>query len=380
MIEKGIFPKTRRFDLVVPRPPLPTQVVIGKDILRKVSGEVDLSPYNLFVIITENRLMYPFGAKLTEGLQKTGKPVRVFTSEGSEKNKTLAEASRILTDVLKIGSGVGRKTTLIFALGGGVIGDVGGLVAKLALRGIDCDQVPTTFLSMVDSSLGGKTGVDHEGLKNRIGAFHQPKATIMDIDNLESLPPREIGSGFGEAIKHAFSDPKIFKFISGENIESIMKNDRKLIRLLELSARYKMSIVSQDFEEKTGVRQVLNLGHTLGHAIETAGGLMQFTHGEAVAIGLTGTILISNKLGLLSEQDKNKMLEVMKRFNLPTSTADVHRDVRIDRDSLWKIISSDKKVINGVPKFVLLKGIGKFKAGCQVDAKIVNAALDVITS
>ena len=378
-MQKEIGNNLQRFSLEVPRPSLFTKIVVGKDILPNISRVVDLDGYNRFIIVTEDKLAnsYSLGLKLKEGLKEADKPIKVITSEGTEKNKTLTEANRILKEVLSDPE-IDRKTTLILNLGGGVIGDVGGFVASQALRGIDCFQIPTTLLAMADSSLGGKTGVDYKDIKNRIGLFHLPRATIMDIDVLKKLPERQIISGFGELIKHAFSDIEIFNFVSGENIESIMKDEDKLIKLLELSARYKMGIVTQDFEEKTGARQVLNLGHTLGHAIESVGGLKQFTHGEAVAIGLTGIILISNKLELLSDQDKNKILEVMRQFKLPTSTVNVNRDIHIDKDQLWKIMGSDKKAVDGIPKFVLIEGIGKLKTGCKVEREMVDRALDVV--
>ncbi|MDP2693019.1 MAG: 3-dehydroquinate synthase family protein, partial [bacterium] len=280
-----------------------------------------------------------------------------------------------LAGVLQINPPIDRKI-LILALGGGVMGDVTGYVAGRTLRGVDYFQVPTTLLAMVDSSLGGKTAVDYEGVKNRIGSFHLPRATVEDIDVLRSLPERQITSGLAEFVKHAFSDPEIFEFISGEDGKSIMEDSDKLIEALRLSARYKMGIVSQDFEERIGVRQVLNLGHTLGQAIEAAAGLTTLTHGEAVAIGMAGIILMSNELKILSDQDRDMMLNTMERFNLPTSTFGI---VDIDRESLWKIIAQDKKAVNGVPKFVLLEGIGKPKPGCLVDREIVNHALDQIT-
>lgn len=363
--------ETRRFDLEVARLPLPTAVVIGKGILSNIPDAIDLFGYTQFIIVTEEQLRIPFGSKLEEGLRKTGKPVHVLTSEGSELNKTEEEADKILASVLRINPPIDRKI-LMFALGGGVMGDVTGYVAGRTLRGVDYFQIPTTLLAMVDSSLGGKTAVDYEGIKNRIGSFHLPRATVEDVDVLGSLPQRQITSGFAEFVKHAFLDQEIFKFISGENGESIMKDSDKLIEGLRLSARYKMGIVSQDFEEKTGVRQVLNLGHTLGQAIEAAAGLEKLTHGEAVAIGMAGIILMSNELKMLSDQDRAMMLDTMQRFNLPTSTSG------IDRDLIWKIMAQDKKAVNGVPKFVLLEGIGKSKAGCLVDKKIVNHALDKI--
>lgn len=362
-----------RFHVEVPRPPLSTEIVIGKNLLGNLSKVVDTSKYSGFVTITEENelLKDKLGSKLVEGIYDPAKSIDVFTFPGSEKNKTEEISDKILGKILKIDPPVDRNV-LILALGGGVVGDMAGYIAGRCLRGVDYFQVPTTLLAMVDSSLGGKTAVDYGGVKNRIGSFHLPRATIEDIDVLKSLPERQIASGLAEFVKHAFLDPEIFKFISGEDGKSIIEDSDKLIEGLRLSARYKMGIVSQDFEEKTGVRQVLNLGHTLGQAIEAAAGLEKLTHGEAVAVGMAGIILMSNKLKMLSDQDKDMMLDIMKRFNLPTSTSS------IDRDVIWERMAQDKKAVNGVPKFVLLEGIGKSKAGCLVDKQIVDDVLEEI--
>lgn len=375
---KGLVsPETRRFKLEVPRPPLPTEVVIGQDILNRIPSVIDLSGYTQFVIVTEEGLeaQFEFGSKVKEGLQKTGKPVHIFTSEGSERKKTEEEADKILAGVLRIEPQIDRKL-LMLAVGGGVMGDVVGYVASRALRGVDYFQVPTTLLAMVDSSIGGKTGVDFDDIKNRVGSFHLSRATIEDIDVLKKLPKRQITSGFAEFVKHAFLDENIFKFILGESDRSIIGDRDKLIKGLELSAKYKLGIVSQDYEEKTGVRQVLNLGHTFGHALETGAGLEKLTHGEAVAIGLTGAISMSYRLGLLSAENTRGMIDVIIRFGLPRSTKGI---VDIDRNLLWKIMASDKKAVNGVPKFTLLEGIGRPKVGCLVDKKIVDEVLDLIS-
>lgn len=361
-----------RFNVEVPRPPLPTEVIIGKNILSNIADTIDLSRYTQFVIVTEDQLKAPFGSKLQEGLQKTGKPVHIFTSEGSEANKTEEEADRILDNILTIEPTIDRKLA-VFALGGGVIGDVVGYDAGRTLRGVDIFQVPTTLLAMVDSALGGKTAVDHRGIKNRTGSFHLPRGTVEDIDVLKSLPERQIVSGLAELVKHSFLDPKIFEFIfkSERAGKSVMNDDDSLIEGLKLSAKYKMSIVSQDYEERTGARQVLNLGHTLGQAIEAAAGLNDLTHGEAVAIGMAGIILMSHELKMLSDLDKNLMLATMRKFKLPTSTRGINRDL------LWKIIAQDKKAVNGIPKFVLLEGIGKPRVGLQVAKEVIDRALDL---
>lgn len=368
----------QRISFEVNRSALTTDVIIGKNILENLSNLVVLSTYSQFVIITEKNIGDNYGSQLIKGLGLTsGQKTHTFNLEGGEVNKTKENAGKIMGKILALKDPpVDRKTTLLLALGGGVVGDMTGYIASESLRGLDYFQIPTTLLAMADSSLGGKTGVVYENIKNMIGSFHLPAATIMEIDILESLPRRQIISGFGELIKHAFLDPKIFKFISGETIGSILENDDKLIKLLKLSAEYKMSIVSQDYEEKTGKRKVLNLGHTLGHAFETVTGLGKLTHGEAVAIGLTGIIVMSNRQDLLSDTDTLAMLKIMHEFNLSGLT-DTVSDV--DRNLLWEtIVRGDKKTVNGMPGFVLLKGIGEPEVDCKVDRELFNRVLDRI--
>lgn len=361
----------KRFGLKVPRPPLPTEVIIGKKILGNVSNIVNLSSYSQFVVVSDSRLVPTFGSVLRVGLEKTGKPVHLFEVEASESNKTEQVSDEVLSEVLAINPVIDRKLA-IFALGGGVIGDMAGYVASRTLWGVDCLQVPTTLLAMVDSSLGGKAAVDYNNVTNMIGAFHLPRATIMDVNTLCSLPPRQFTSGLAELVKHGFLDPKSAQFISTTDAESLKKDNDQLIEGLSISAQYKMSIVSQDFEEKTGKRKVLNFGHTIGRAFETATGLTRFTHGEAVSLGMIAAIFISYRTGLLPAGDTSEMFGILNRFNLPMFTSD------IDKDLLWKAISADKKSVNGVPRFVLLEGIGKPKIDCEVDRKTVDEVLNGI--
>lgn len=370
-MNQGTSPETRKSDWKVPRPPLPTRIVIGKNILGNIQDVVDLSPYTQFVVVADSRLAVSF--RLINGLEQTGKPIHLFTVDASESNKTEDQSDKVLAEVLSIKPVIDRKL-LICALGGGVIGDMTGYVASRVLRGVDYFQIPTTLLAMVDSSLGGKTAVDYNNITNMIGAFHLPRATVMDVDTLCSLPTRQFTSGLAELVKHGFLDSGLAKFISGTDEKSLRENDDQLIEGLDLSAKYKMSIVEQDFEEKTGVRKVLNFGHTIGRAFETATGLTRFTHGEAVSLGMTAAILISVRAGLLSEQEADGMLGIIKRFNLPTTTSDV------DRNLLWEAISADKKSVNGVPRFVLLKGVGKPKIDCIVDRKTVDEVLERVCS
>lgn len=364
-------PLTQGFDVEIKRDPLISGIIIGRNILERVAELTDLSRYTQFVIVTEPQVNNNFGQQLIRGL-KTSRPVHVFETKGGEINKTENEADKIVTKLSGLKNLPVDRKTLLLALGGGVVGDMTGYIAGKYLRGVDYFQVPTTFLAMVDASLGGKTAVDHRDFKNMIGLFHLPKAIIMDIVTLETLPDRQFKSGMGELIKHAFLSPELFSRLSKISARSLRANDSELIDLLMLSAHYKMSIVEQDYEEKTGARKVLNFGHTLGHALETAMGLGHYTHGEAISIGMAGAIMISHLEGLLSKEDMNKMLSILKRFGLPIKTSNV------DLNLLRQVMSYDKKSIGGKPRFVLLEGIGKPKIDCEVDKKVINRVLQGI--
>lgn len=370
---KEIIPSNpQKLSFEIKRPALNTNVIIGKNILGKLDSLIDLSSYTQFIIITEKNIGTRFDFQLMRGLSLIpGRSIYEFNIKGGEINKTENNANKeIMARIFSIENPpVDRKTTLVLALGGGVVGDMAGYVAGKILREVDILQLPTTFLGMVDSSLGGKTAVNYNGITNRIGVNHLPIATIMDTATLKSLSDREFKSGMGELIKHAFLSPELFEFMSKIDPETLHKNDAQLIKILQLSANYKMGVVGRDFEEKTGVRQELNLGHTIGRALETAVGLEKLTHGEAVAIGTLGAILISYKSKLLSDHDTVAMIRLLKRFNLLVSVSDV------DENLLWEAMGLDKKSVGGEPRFVLLKGIGKPKTDCKVDKGIIEEVL-----
>lgn len=371
MILKPMSEHITRLELNIPRSPLPTTIIVGANILGKIPDELDLSSHTQFIVITDDQLNIPGQVEFAQRLEQTSKPVHQFTISASEINKTEEEANRVLSEILASEPPVDRKM-LIFALGGGVIGDMAGYIAGKCLRGVDYCQVPTTLLAMVDSSLGGKTAVDYKGITNMIGVFHLPWATVMDVNVLRTLPDRQFQSGLAELVKHAFLDTELFRFIAGINALDLRQSNDKLIEGLRLSAGYKMSIVGQDFEERTGKRKILNLGHTIGRAIETATGLTRFTHGEAVSLGTTAALMISNEVGLLPKQEMENLLDIIERFGLLTRTSN------IDRDILWAAINVDKKSVGGIPKFVLLEGIGKARIDCEVDRQIVDKVLDGI--
>jgi 3-dehydroquinate synthase len=351
------------------RLPLTCQIIIDQGVLPGIPSLVDLSNYSQFIIVADKQLNHPAN-QLIKGLQKTKKPVCLIKQPAGEINKTEKQANIILSKILNLKPVIDRKI-LILALAGGVIGDLTGYVAAKILRGVDYFQIPTTFMAMVDSSLGGKTAVDHLGITNMIGFFHLPKTVIMDVNLLKTLPNEQWRAGLAELIKHALLEPKLFSLINQTNFEALKTNPLLLIKVLKLSAQYKMGVVSEDFEEKTGQRKLLNFGHTVGRALEAASDF-KLNHGQAVSLGMTAALKISQQKKLLSQNEFTKTLNLIKKYHLPMKTK------KINLKKFWQALSLDKKSMSGQPRFILLCRIGQPKINCQVNKKIINQVLKEI--
>ena len=261
-----------------------------------------------------------------------------------------------------------NRSDLLISLGGGVICDITGFAAASWMRGIDFIQIPTTLLAQIDASVGGKTGINHALGKNLIGAFHQPKAVLINVSSLNTLPAREFNAGIGEAIKYGgINQVKFFQWLS-QHVEAIKQKDPKtLLQLISQCCQFKAEIVEQD-EKEQGIRALLNLGHTFGHAIEIATHY-QYLHGEAVGLGMVMAAELSNQLGHC-EADIRKMLEnLLQAFDLP-----IMLDSNLPASTLLTAMKSDKKVINDQHRLILMKGIGgAFIAEGVKDAAILTA-------
>lgn len=246
------------------------------------------------------------------------------------------------------------RTCLLIALGGGVIGDLTGFVAACYQRGVKFIQIPTTLLAQVDSSVGGKTAVNHALGKNMIGAFHQPVAVIADTNTLSTLPDREFSAGLAEVIKYGIIRDKVFYSWLEDNIELIMQRDNDAMEYcIERSCINKAEVVAED-ETESGIRAILNLGHTFGHAIETALNYKEWLHGEAVGCGMLMAADLSRRLGLLDEDKVNSIRSILERINLPTS---IHENVKADQ--MFENMKVDKKSRDGVLYLILLNDIGE---------------------
>lgn len=268
-----------------------------------------------------------------------------------EQFKTLDIVNRIFTTLLE--GHFDRRTTLI-ALGGGVVGDMTGFAAAAYQRGVNFIQIPTTLLSQVDSSVGGKTGVNHPLGKNMIGAFHQPQAVVIDIDTLNTLEPRELSAGIAEIIKYGLIiDGEFFDWLE-ENVEKLLDRDpAALTYAIRRSCEIKADVVAAD-EKEAGQRALLNLGHTFGHAIETAMGYGNWLHGEAVGCGMVMAARMSTNLGWMTSEELERATNLIQRARLPvTPPADM------SAKTFLELMQVDKKVIDGSLRLVLLKGIGQ---------------------
>ena len=318
-------------------------------------GDSDaLAPFikgSMVVIVTNATLAPLFLARVRDSVIALGKRVLEVVLPDGEAYKTAASLDQIYSAML--GANCDRKTTLI-ALGGGVIGDVAGYAAATYQRGIPFIQMPTTLLAQVDSSVGGKTAVNHALGKNMIGAFYQPQAVLSDTSVLKSLPPREYAAGMAEIIKHALIfDVDHLAELERDVAQLAARDDQTLARVIAHSCRIKADVVKRDERETLGIRALLNLGHTFGHAIETEMGYGAWVHGEAVAAGCVLALELSCELGHLSVADVERATRLFAAFNLPV------KPPKVAAAKLVAHMQRDKKNEGGVVTLVLLKRLGE---------------------
>jgi 3-dehydroquinate synthase len=302
------------------------------------------------VAVVTNTVVAPlYLAQLTKTLEAAGKRVIPIVLPDGEEEKNWACLMRIF-DVL-LTEKCDRKTTLI-ALGGGVIGDMTGFAAAAYMRGVPFIQVPTTLLAQVDSSVGGKTGINHPLGKNMIGAFYQPQAVIADTATLATLPQEELAAGLAEVIKHgAIIDAPFFDWIEANITKLVDKDPGALAYAIQRSCEIKADVVRQD-EKETGLRAILNFGHTFGHAIEAGLGYGKWLHGEAVGCGMAMAADLSHRMGFISEAEKARVAALVKAAGLPTVAPD------LGNDRWLELMQVDKKNEGGQIKFILIKPLG----------------------
>ncbi len=299
-------------------------------------------------IVTDSNVGPIYAQQLKEVLERTGNKIYIFTIPAGEANKNLDVVQTVYTYLIEEHF---ERRDKIVALGGGVVGDLAGFTAATYLRGIDFIQVPTSLLAQVDSSIGGKTGVDFAKYKNMVGAFHMPRLVYINIDTLSTLSVRLFNSGFGEIIKHGLIKNRDYFDYLDTNYEHIKALEPEYImETVYESCLIKADVVNNDPTEK-GERALLNFGHTLGHAVEK---LMNFSlyHGECVALGMICASYISKERGYISEDDYAAIRKMLKKYGFPTKVEG------LDIFSILEVSKSDKKMENGVVKFILLKQLG----------------------
>jgi 3-dehydroquinate synthase len=317
-------------------------------------------------IVTSEALAPLFLHRVRRALEQAGARVSEILVEDGEQAKRWQMVDRICDALLAARCG---RDTLLVALGGGVVGDLAGFSAAVYQRGMPFLQIPTTLLAQVDSSVGGKTAINHARGKNMIGAFYQPRAVISDVAVLDTLPDRELRAGLAEVIKYGLAlDAPFTDWLEG-NIAKLLSRERSALayavrRCCELKAR----VVAAD-ERETGERALLNLGHTFGHAIEGAAGYGNWLHGEAIAAGMVMAGELSRRLGLLGERDLARIRELLERAGLPI------KGPKLPPEPLMDLMAVDKKAAQGKVRFIVLEGIGAARLRGDVDPRLVREAV-----
>ncbi len=318
------------------------------------------------VCIISNDVVAPLYLEKLKALL-SGYALSEFILPDGEAEKTLDNIAKIYDALLA--NRIDRKVTLI-ALGGGVVGDMTGFAAATYLRGVNFIQVPTTLLAQVDSSVGGKTGVNRPLGKNMVGAFYQPQCVVADTDTLNTLPDKELCAGLAEVIKYGLiNNLEFFNWLES-NIESLISRDvSSLVHAIKTSCEEKATIVAAD-EKESGIRAILNLGHTFGHAIEAAMGYGNWLHGEAVATGMLMAADLSWRIGNLNINDVSRIKKLLITAGLPVVPPE-----SITNSEFLSLMSRDKKNIKGSIRFVLLEKIGKALISADIDPKLLDKTL-----
>ena len=324
------------------------------------------------VIVTDENVARHHLGPLSSALEAAGIRTASVTLPAGERSKSFGELARLCDRLLELG--VERKDCVV-ALGGGVIGDLVGFAAAILRRGVSFIQVPTSLLAQVDSSVGGKTGINSALGKNLIGAFHQPLAVLADIDVLATLPPRELAAGYAEVAKYGLlGDARFFSWLESNRDAVLSGNARALSHAIATSCEAKARIVAED-ETETGVRALLNLGHTFGHALEAATGYGdRLLHGEGVAVGMAMAFRFSSRLGLSPQEDALRVATHLKGAGLPTRLSDIPGALP-DPGALLSIMRQDKKAEAGRLIFILVHGVGRAFVSRDVDESDVMAFL-----
>jgi 3-dehydroquinate synthase len=348
-------------------------ILIGDDLLEGAGERLKtMFPGRRFGIVTDTEVAREQLPRLSRSLDSAGLSHTTVTVPNGEATKSMTRLGEVVEGLLEAKL---ERGDLVLAFGGGVIGDLAGFAAAVARRGMDFVQIPTTLLAQVDSSVGGKTGINSPHGKNLIGAFHQPKLVLADLGALKTLPPRQFAAGYAEVVKYGLIDDEPFFFWLEANRREIFMGGTARAEAVARSCTAKTRFVLAD-EKETGVRALLNLGHTFGHALEAATGFSdRLLHGEGVSIGMVLAHGFSAKLGLAPSQDTGRIAAHLQAAGLPTKLSDIPGTLP-NTDVLMQAIAQDKKVVRGSLTFILTRGIGKAFIERNVDGAAVAAYLD----
>lgn len=344
-------------------------IVIEKnfDNLSEAFGKLKVAGKKI-CIVTDSNVGPLYADEVKNILESTGNQVFVYTFPAGEENKTLSTVEDVYEFLIQ---NKFDRTDMLAALGGGVVGDLTGFTAATYLRGISFIQIPTSLLAQVDSSIGGKTGVDFRAYKNMVGAFYMPKLVYMNIHVLNSLSDRLFNSGFGEIIKHGLIKDKDYYNWLADNVSQICSRDEEALeQMVYVSCTIKKAVVEKDPTEK-GDRALLNFGHTLGHAIEKQ---MNFSlyHGECVALGMIAALAISKKRGFVTEQEFEDALTMLRRYHFPMHVT------RITPEDVVAVSKNDKKMVSNKVKFILINSVGNAFIDMTVTDEEMLEALSLV--
>jgi 3-dehydroquinate synthase len=342
-----------------------THVLIRRDLLSDAGARcAAIHPAGHCAVITDTNIAPRFGDRIEHSLTSSGFQPTLVTIPAGEKTKTLEQAGAICDQM--IAAGLDRHSFVV-GVGGGVIGDISGFVAAIFQRGIPHVQIPTTLLAMVDSSIGGKTGVNTSAGKNLLGAIHHPALVIDDVDLLQTLPPPELKQGFAEIIKHAIiADAEMFRALQDLDLAHV-----DFVPLIRRNVEIKSRIVAKDERDQIGERALLNFGHTVGHAIERAGDYRVFRHGEAISLGMVAACAISIKRAALPREQRDMIVDLLRRFDLP-----VRLPVDFPRERIFDALKFDKKFEHGAVRFVVCPQIGTAYLSSDITLDDIREAVE----
>lgn len=348
-------------------------IFIGDDIIKRTSSLIKKSKLGRdAIVITHPHINRMYGKKLAKSLRSGGNSVKFIEVPQGEKSKSASVAFKVTEKIARFDA---LKQPFLVAFGGGVIGDLAGFVAAVYKRGIPYIQIPTTLLAQIDSAIGGKTAVDLPVGKNLVGAFYQPKAVISDISLLKSLPRRQLKNGYAEAIKYGIiKDHALFAHLERKK-DILFSHDTKFLSaLVTTCSQIKARVVERDEKEVSGLRAILNFGHTMGHAIEAAGKFKTYQHGEAIGLGMRIAADISHRLGMLSAGSVKRVNALITHVGLPTTIK------KVTLKSIFNHVKHDKKFKAGKNRLVLASRIGKVQLVEGVDWEIVRSATQAFMS